>query len=868
MAHALINFHLLIEPNTSKYDIFPAKIQSLRKLKNHQSRIKFHGSRPSTTLLTSTSCQSAVSAAEKVLSFVKSGSLESALQLFERMTEPNTYVWNVIIRGLVDSGMFQEAIELYIRMQFQGVKADNFTFPFIIKACAGIIRLKEGLKIHSTVIKLGLHVDIYICNALITMYAKAACIEGAEKIFGRMLVKDLVSWNSMISGYVSFGDGWSSLNYLRQIQNSGLEPDRFSFISGLIACALEQSSSSGKEIFCRVLKNGIELDSMIQSSLIDMFGKCGQVDYAERLFNIISQKKNIVVWNAMIGAYALSDNKSLDSFACLLKMKEEGDLSPDAITLINLLPSVSNLGALSQGKAIHGHALRKGYIRHLALETAFIDMYGKCGSINLAERAFSLVPMKSLVSWNAMIGAYVKNSENTKAVETFRMLLLNEPHHVPDETSFSSVLAAYAEIALPGEGKQIHSRVVKSGLYLDTFVSNALIHMYAKCGDLDSGRKVFDNNLTCKDIISWNTIIMGYAIHGLEKHCFGLFSEMIEMGFEQNKSTFVSILSACSITGNVDKGSDLEKRRSTTGYVFTYGGTAVSWISKLQKIVTLSTTEAEYVAVTEAAKELVWLQNFLNELGRPQEDVALYSDSQSAIHLAKNPAFHSRTKHIEVKYHFIRQLLEKKVLQLKKVPGERNPADMLIKAAKRDEMHAYHKQLAYCVSQFVEKEPALGVRAARGILRYWPMTNCRKEVLLIGELEELVESMGAEEHLILALPLCWQITKCSNSWNSQVAERALYVWNNERFVKMVSEAIDDVFPLIVEGIERNLKGHWSRSVRQLTESVKEMLEELEPILYSQCLSQIDYHHRHSFASHEEETRRKERWLRLEMAAQI
>ncbi|CAA0830164.1 cysteine-rich RLK (RECEPTOR-like protein kinase) 8 [Striga hermonthica] len=138
-----------------------------------------------------------------------------------------------------------------------------------------------------------------------------------------------------------------------------------------------------------------------------------------------------------------------------------------------------------------------------------------------------------------------------------------------------------------------------------------------------------------------------------------------------------------TLSGFVDAdfaGSDHDKRRSTTGYVFTYGGTAVSWISKLQKIVTLSTTEAEYVAVTEAAKELVWLQNFLNELGRPQEDVALCNDSQSAIHLAKNPAFHSRTKHIKVKYHFIRQLLEKKMLQLKKIRGDINPADMLTKA--------------------------------------------------------------------------------------------------------------------------------------------------------------------------------------------
>ncbi|KAL2253255.1 UNVERIFIED_CONTAM: Retrovirus-related Pol polyprotein from transposon TNT 1-94 [Sesamum indicum] len=136
-------------------------------------------------------------------------------------------------------------------------------------------------------------------------------------------------------------------------------------------------------------------------------------------------------------------------------------------------------------------------------------------------------------------------------------------------------------------------------------------------------------------------------------------------------------------------GSDYDRRRSTTGYVFTYGSTAVSWVSKLQKIVTLSTTEAEYVAVTEAAKELIWLQHFLGELGKPQADVVLHSDSQSAIHLAKNPAFHSRTKHIEIKYHFIRQFLEKKALQLEKIQGEKNPADMLTKAVVMEKLKLY-----------------------------------------------------------------------------------------------------------------------------------------------------------------------------------
>ncbi|KAE8711123.1 hypothetical protein F3Y22_tig00110303pilonHSYRG00264 [Hibiscus syriacus] len=134
------------------------------------------------------------------------------------------------------------------------------------------------------------------------------------------------------------------------------------------------------------------------------------------------------------------------------------------------------------------------------------------------------------------------------------------------------------------------------------------------------------------------------------------------------------------LAGNIDI------RRSTTGYVYTLGGTAVSWVSQLQKIVALSTMEAEYVAVTEASKEMVWLQSFLEELGKKQENNVLYCDSQSAIHLAKNPSFHSKTKHIHLRYHFIRSLLEDGILKLEKISGAQNPADMLTKTVTTDKL--------------------------------------------------------------------------------------------------------------------------------------------------------------------------------------
>ncbi|KAL5822188.1 hypothetical protein ACOSQ3_024070 [Xanthoceras sorbifolium] len=143
-----------------------------------------------------------------------------------------------------------------------------------------------------------------------------------------------------------------------------------------------------------------------------------------------------------------------------------------------------------------------------------------------------------------------------------------------------------------------------------------------------------------------------------------------------------------TLTGYVDAdlAGNVDIRKSTTGYVYTLGGTAVSWVSQLQKIVTLSTTEAEYVAVTEASKEMVWLQSFLEELGKKQEDNVLYCDSQSAIHLAKNPSFHSRTKHIQLRYHFIRSLLEDGILKLEKISGAQNPADMLTKTVTTDKL--------------------------------------------------------------------------------------------------------------------------------------------------------------------------------------
>lgn len=487
---------------------------------------------------------------EALYSYIDSGCLENALHLFEDMEKSDTFTWNIIIRGLTDTELFHEAIKFYYQMQCEGVRADYFTYNFVIKACARVSFL-EGQKMHSKLFKIGLDWDIYICNSLISMYAKLGYIEFAENVFEDMPIRDLVSWNAMISGYVSVGESNSSLILFRKMQAFHIKADKFSFISTLQACSMEFSLSFGKEIHCQAIKGGLESDPMVQSSLLSMYCKCGRINNAERLFSIISLK-NIVHWNAMVGGYSVN-SLPLQSFACFIKMQEGDDnLNPDSITVINFLPSCAQLKSLLMGKSFHGYAIKRGFLPHLVLETALVDMYGEFGELKMAECIFDHMTEKNEISSNAMIAAYVKNDWYREALRLFKNLCEN-PLRL-DTFTISSILPVYAESASLMEGKQIQCHITKLGFNSNIIISNSLIYMYAKSGDLDTAREIFDKMMV-KDVVSWNVIIMAYAIHGFGKISIDLFSEMTKNeNVEPNGSTFVSLLLACSISGLVNEG--------------------------------------------------------------------------------------------------------------------------------------------------------------------------------------------------------------------------------------------------------------------------------------------------------------------------
>ncbi|GAV74843.1 B56 domain-containing protein [Cephalotus follicularis] len=190
---------------------------------------------------------------------------------------------------------------------------------------------------------------------------------------------------------------------------------------------------------------------------------------------------------------------------------------------------------------------------------------------------------------------------------------------------------------------------------------------------------------------------------------------------------------------------------------------------------------------------------------------------------------------------------------------------VLIPLHKPKSLGVYFQQLSYCITQFLEKEPKLASTVIKGMLKYWPITNCQKEVMFLGELEEILEAINMLEFQKVMVPLFWRIGCCINSSHFQVAERALFLWNNDQIVNLIAHNRQMILPVIFPALEKNAHNHWNLAVLNLTSNVRKMLSEMDDVLFSACHDHFKEEEAKQILAAE---KRKEAWERLENAASL
>ena len=282
-------------------------------------------------------------------------------------------------------------------------------------------------------------------------------------------------------------------------------------------------------------------------------------------------------------------------------MQNEG-FSPDAITFTCILKACGNSGAIGKGQEIHDEILSQGLLNNnIVLGTALVDMYAKCDMLTKAEYVFKALGLRDIVTWSALIAGYAQQGQSYEALRCFKEM--QSEGLSPNTVTFICILKACGI----NEGKQIHEEIVSRGLLLgeNIVLTNALLDMYVRCGYLSNAYEVLEQ-LPCRNVVSWNTLIGGYAKYGLCEDVINCLGYMQNEGISPNAVTFIGILKACCNIGALHMGENMHNEIARMGL--------------LRKDIVLGTTLVDMYAKCGA---LAKSQQVLEEL--PNRDVVSWS---------------------------------------------------------------------------------------------------------------------------------------------------------------------------------------------------------------------------------------------------
>ncbi|XP_010537418.1 PREDICTED: pentatricopeptide repeat-containing protein At1g18485 [Tarenaya hassleriana] len=490
--------------------------------------------------------------ANALVSFYGSrGFISDAMSLFDTMPKRNVVSWNSMIRVFSNSGCLQESF-LLVREMLEGDDGfilDVATLVTLLPVCARNGEIGLGKAIHGWAVKLAMDNELVVSNVLIDMYSKCGCIYDAEIIFKSNKNMSVVSWNTMIGGLSTEGDMHRTFDLLREMQtgNDEFQANEVTILNVLPVCSDESVLLSLKELHCYSIKQSLVHDELVANGLVAAYAKCGSPSYARHVFSHI-RNKTVSSWNALIGAYAQSDDPLMAMDA--LQQMKEFRISPDSFTVCSILSACSRLKSLRPGKEMHSFIIRNRLERDSFVCISLLALYVQCGEQFSAEVLFHRMD-KSLVSWNTMISGYHQNGFPEKALLVFRQMIFSGIR--PCEISMMSVFGACSQLPSLRLGKEAHAYALRHVLAEDAFIGCSIIDMYAKNGSIERSLKFF-NGFKKKNAASWNAMIVGYGLHGQANDAIKLFEEMQEAGHDPDEFTFLGVLMACNHCGQVQEG--------------------------------------------------------------------------------------------------------------------------------------------------------------------------------------------------------------------------------------------------------------------------------------------------------------------------
>lgn len=485
--------------------------------------------------------------------YSKFDKMGDAQKVFDGMLVRNTVSWTTLMKGYLKNGDFESVFRIGRDMYKLGEKFNEHTCSVVLQACKSPEDHIHGEQVHTFVIKNGLEENVVVATSLVSMYSRSSQLGDAEKVFNGIAVKDVQCMNYMILEYGKAGLDQKAFQVFVDLLNDGLKPNDYTFTNTISAFDSSLGLNEGKQLHGLAVKYGFMAETPLGNALITMYGQHGMVKEAERIF-VELDEKSLISWSAILSVF-VKNGYAKKALIFFLHMLEIG-MYVDSGCLCIILDGLSECSNLETGLQIHGLAVKLGHASDVNIGTGLIDWYAKCGCFRSARSVFDRLPSKTIASFNAILVGYLNsNIENDEEDPMVFLSNLRFNGLRPDWVTFSRLLSLYADQACLVAGKSLHAYTIKMGLESESAVGNAVINMYAKCGNIQDAHQMFRN--TSHDRVTWNVIISAYSLHGEGNKALLLFEHMKEEGFSPDEITILAVLQACSYSGLWENGLSL-----------------------------------------------------------------------------------------------------------------------------------------------------------------------------------------------------------------------------------------------------------------------------------------------------------------------
>ncbi|XP_061364750.1 pentatricopeptide repeat-containing protein At5g39350 [Gastrolobium bilobum] len=443
--------------------------------------------------------------------YMNAGKKAAAQLVFDFMQERTVVSWNTMISGYFRNNCAEEALRVYNRMMSVGLEPDCATVVSVLPACGLLKNVELGREVHALAQEKGFWGNMLVRNAMLDMYVKCGRMKEARLLVNGMVEKDVVTWTTLINGYILNGDARSALMLCRMMQCEGVKPNSVSIASLLSACGSLVSLNHGKCLHAWAIRQKLECEVIVETALIDMYAKCNHGNLSYKVFMKTSRKRT-APWNAVLSGFI--HNRLAREAIELFKQMLVAAVQPDNATFNSLLPAYAILADLQQAMNIHCYLIRSGFLYCLEVASILVDIYSKCGSLGYAHQIFNIIPLKDkdIIIWSAIIAAYGKHGHGVMAVSLFNQMVQSGVK--PNQVTFTSVLHACSHAGLVDEGLSLFKFMLKQHQiipHVDHYT--CIIDLLGRAGQLNDAYNLIRTMPITPNHAVWGALLGACVIH-------------------------------------------------------------------------------------------------------------------------------------------------------------------------------------------------------------------------------------------------------------------------------------------------------------------------------------------------------------------